>query len=219
MLDTCKLILVDDHKMFREGLRFLLAELPQVQILAEAENGKEFLNLLNDHQPDLVLMDINMPEMDGVEATKLALERYPEMRIIALTMFGEEDYYYKMIHAGARGFLLKESGSSELEMAIRAVMQGKDYFSVDLLKNLVISLGKEAQNIAIEGRQIDNLTTREVEILRLLCTGLSAKEIASELNISPRTVETHKARLFEKTHTQNTTSLIMTAIRHKLIVL
>ena len=219
MNSKCKIVVVDDHKMFREGLRFLLSEMSQVEFAGEAEDGKQFLELIEHTRPDIVLMDISMPNINGVEATLLGLQKYPEMKVIALTMFGEEDYYYKMIHAGAKGFLLKESGSTELAFAIREVAAGNNYFSIDLLKNVIISIGKDAQKNSYKINELPKLTPRETEVLKLICTGLSAKEIANELSISPRTVEMHKNHLFEKTQTQNTSSLIMTAIRYHLIEL
>jgi DNA-binding NarL/FixJ family response regulator len=203
--------------MFREGLRFLLSEHPRFDIIGEAVDGIDFLELLEIQQPDIVLMDISMPRMDGVEATRRALAKYPKMKVITLTMFGEEEYYYKMIHAGANGFLLKESGSSELALGLDEVLAGKDYFSVDLLKNLVLSISKQTHKATQEAEEMPKLTQREIEVLRLICTGLSAKEIAMELDVSPRTVEAHKANLFTKTGTQNSSSLIMNALRLKLV--
>ena len=208
-----RIAIVDDHTMFREGLRFLLSEIPNVEVVSESKSGKEFIDSLTDDLPDLVLMDISMPEMNGIEATRLAKEMHPELNIVALTMFGEEDYYYQMIHAGAKGFLLKESGSRELEEAITTVLNGDNYFSMSLLKTLIVSLNEKRNEPVIE------LTNRENEILQLICTGLSAKEIANELKISPRTVESHKAKLFEKTDTQNTSALIMTAIKKNLVAI
>lgn len=211
-----KVIIVDDHRMFREGLRFLLTELPNIKIIAEAENGIEFLNLLNDNKPDIILMDINMPEMDGIEATKKALKIYPKLRIIAITMFGDENYYYKMVQAGAVGFLLKKSGSDELAEAIEKVMAGSDYFSVDLLKSIILTLGSRKQ-VKTQENNILQFSPREQEVFELICEGLSAKEIADRLHISPRTVDGYKSKLFDKTGTQNTSSLIMMGIKNKLI--
>lgn len=211
--NTRKIAIVDDHKMFREGLRFLLSEIPNISVISESKSGKEFIETIDPNNlPDIVLMDISMPEMNGIEATKLAIQKYPFLNVVALTMFGEEDYYYQMIHSGAKGFLLKESGSRELEEAITTVLKGDNYFSMTLLKTLIVSLNEKKKEPSVE------LTERETEILQLICTGLSAKEIANELKISPRTVENHKANLFEKTDTQNTSSLIMVAIKKKLVI-
>lgn len=211
-----EVIIVDDHKMFREGLRFLLTELPNIEVVADAEDGMQFIELLKTYTPDIVLMDINMPGMDGIEATKKALEINPKLRIIAITMFGDEDYYYKMIHAGTVGFLLKKSGSAELAKAIEKVMEGSNYFSVDLLKNIILTIGIEKQ-ITRENENVLQFTLREMEVFQLTCEGLSAKEIANELHISSRTVDGYKRKLFDKTGVKNTSSLIMMGLKNNLI--
>ncbi len=211
-----KIIIVDDHEMFRDGLKFLLSELPDIDVIAEAEDGIKFLELLETHIPDIVLMDINMPNMDGIEATRKALEINPDIKIIAITMFGDQDYYYKMVHAGAVGFLLKKSGSSELSQAIEKVMSGSDYFSVELLKDIIFTLSEKKEINIGKGKVVD-LTPREKEVFQLICAGLSAKEIAGKLNISHRTVEGHKGNLFDKTSSNNTSSLIMFGIKNKII--
>lgn len=209
-----ELMIVDDHQMFREGLKFLLLEIPGTILMGEAENGKQFLNLLDDKKPDLVLMDISMPEMDGIEATRQALMKYPDLKIIALTMFGEENYYYQMIQAGAKGFVLKKSGSQELKSAIETVMKGEFFYSNDLLISIVSEQDREKLLIPAKMSEL-KFTKREKQILNLLIHGFSTGHIASELNISQRTVEAHKSRLFDKTGIRNTSNLILAAIRNK----
>ncbi|MEN7550752.1 response regulator transcription factor [Rapidithrix thailandica] len=216
-MNSNSVILVDDHQMFREGLRFLLSKSRQVEVIAEAENGEHFLELLEAHQPDLVLMDINMPKMNGIEATQRALAIHPDLKVIALSMFGDEVYYYNMIHAGVKGFVLKKAGSHDLESAIEAVLNGNDYFSQELLKNVIISLGDSKKIKTNQGQNSLQLSEREQEVLQQICNGLSTKEIAEELNISPRTVEGHKTKLMDKTAAKNTSNLIMIAIKNKLI--
>lgn len=212
---TIKVILVDDHKMFREGLSFLLSKSKNIEVIAEAENGEQFIQLLEKQYPDVVLMDIDMPKMNGIEATKIALSKYPGIKVIALSMNGDEAYYSKMIHAGAKGFVLKQAGSEELEEAIENVMSGNDFFSPKLMKNIILNMGK-AKKVESETRYI-NLTDREKETLQLICTGMPIKEIATKLFISPRTVEGHKARIMEKLGAKNTSKLIILAIKNKLI--
>lgn len=208
-----KLVIVDDHQMFREGLKFLLQDASGIILAGEAGNGKQFLKLLEDVRPDVALMDISMPEMDGIEATQQALIMYPEMKIIALTMFGEEDYYYQMIQAGAKGFVLKKSGKSELIDAIEKVVEGGFYFSSQLLIRIVNT--KEREELLISDNMDQILfTKREKQILNLLIRGFSTNHIAVELNISQRTVEGHKTRLFDKTGIRNTSGLILAAIRN-----
>lgn len=217
MKTKCKLIVVDDHDRFREGLCFLLEDMPNVQVIAEARDGREFINLLSQNSPDVVLMDINMPIMDGIEATEKALAIQPNIKVIALTMFGEENYFYKMVHAGANGFLLKESGSSELESAIDAVMDNHDYFSVDILNNIIVSVSKDSDNIYTEGKQIARLSQEEGEVLKLICSGMLEEEIARSLYIKLEKVNLYMQTLYAKTNTTSINSLVMMAIRHKLV--
>jgi len=212
-----KTILVDDHKMFREGLSFLLSKSKTIEVIAEAENGKEFLQLLENNKPDVVLMDINMPKMNGIEATEIALLKNPDLKIIALSMNGDEAYYYKMIHAGAKGFVLKQAGSEELEEAIETVMAGNNFFSPELMKNIIMNMAKAKKVESKSETKYIKLTDRENETLQLICTGISIKDIATQLFISPRTVEGHKARIMEKLGASNSSNLIILAIKYKLI--
>ncbi|MEZ5071394.1 MAG: response regulator transcription factor [Bacteroidales bacterium] len=134
-----KISLVDDHKMFREGLKFVLSGMDNTEVISESSSGAEFLDNLDSTHPDLVLMDISMPDINGIEATRQAVNRYPGIKIIALSMFGDEEYYSKMIQAGAKGFIIKESGSEELEKAIQEVSGGGTYFSQKLLQNIILN--------------------------------------------------------------------------------
>ena len=212
-----KVILVDDHKLFREGLRFVISQLEDFQIVAEAGDGQEFLDLLDKTRPDLVLMDISMPQMDGIEATKIAIEKYPDLKVIALSMFGDEEYYYKMIQVGVKGFILKESGKNELEKAMMDVMAGENYFSQKLLRDIIVNLDKpQAETIRSAGTML-KLTRRENEILKLICCGLSNAEIADRLCLSLRTVEGHKSKLISKTNVKNSISLVMYAIKNNIV--
>jgi DNA-binding NarL/FixJ family response regulator len=216
-MDKIKIIIVDDHQMFREGLKFLLDGISSVEVIAEAVDGADFIKLLSTCIPDLVLMDINMPNMDGIEASRKALEMMPELKIIVLSMFGDESYYYQMIQAGVKGFILKKSGSSELVTAINSVMNGEEYFSNELLKNVIMSFGSKKQIKNADEIKLINFTLREKEVLTLICNGFSTKEIADKLNISARTVEVHKSNLFLKTGTKTTGSLISVSIKSNLV--
>jgi DNA-binding NarL/FixJ family response regulator len=210
-----KIMLVDDHILFREGLRFVLSQDSKYEVIAEAEDGKQFLELLENQLPDVVLMDISMPNMDGIEASGKALKRYPALNIIALTSFGDEIYYYKMVEVGVRGFVIKKSSSMELERAITAVMKGDNYFSQELLKAIIITLG--SRNKTENDKLEQNFTKRELEVVKQVCNGLSNQEIANVLGLSLRTVETHKSNILAKTGTKNTVNLIMYALKNKLI--
>jgi len=183
-------------------------------IIGEASNGIELLKLLTQLKPDLVLMDIDMPHMNGLEATEKALELMPDLKIIAFSMFSDEEYYYKMIDRGVKGFILKTCGINELETAIKNVMMGDSYFSNELLRKIINNFG-HANNA--KPLMHENLTEREVEILQQICLGLSTEEIAEKLYISPKTVKSHKSNLLEKTVCKNTPALILFAIKNKLV--
>lgn len=211
--NKCNIILVDDHTLFRNGLRILLNNISEYTISGEAANGQEFLDLLETQSPDLVLLDIDMPVMDGIEAAKLALRKYPNLKIITLSMYGEEDYYYKMVNAGVKGFLLKNSDINEVKTALNTVFEGGSYFSSELLLTLVNSLRSSSKN----HEKQNVLSERETEILILICQGLSNHEIADQLFISKRTVDKHRANILEKSQSKNTAQLVMYAIRNKLV--
>jgi DNA-binding NarL/FixJ family response regulator len=208
------IILVDDHALFRDGLKFILTQISGYTVIGEASNGIEFLELLKTTSPDLVLMDIAMPEMDGIEATKRALGLYPELKIVALSSYGDEIYYRQMIQQGVHGFITKTSNKDELEFAINTVANGNNYFSQDLLKKVVIKISKRDK---LKEEEKIKLTRREKEILKCICLGLSNKEIANKLYISPKTVDNHRTNLLSKTSSKNTASLVMCAIKNNLI--
>jgi DNA-binding NarL/FixJ family response regulator len=211
-MDKIRIIITDDHQLFRNGLKILLSSFPDFEVTGEASNGEEFLKILKSVTADIALMDINMPVMDGIEATKKGLKINPAINIIALSMYGEEDYYYKMVDAGVKGFLLKDSGISEVREAILTVTRGGSYFSQELLYHVIQKIKHREQE-----SQAANLSRREKEILTKICEGLSNQEIADTLFISKRTVDKHRANLLGKTNSKNTASLILYSIRNKLI--
>ncbi len=208
-----RIILVDDHTLFRNGLRGLLEHCTDCRVVGEAASGEEFLAMLDDADPDIVFMDFAMPGLNGAQTTERALARRPELRIIALSMFGEESYYSRMVEAGARGFLLKDSDVDDVIQAIEAVMGGGSYFSPALLSSLTGRMRTR------EVAEDDALSDREREILVAVCRGLSNQEIADELFISKRTVDKHRANILEKTGCKNTASLVVYAIRNRLVEL
>ena len=208
------IIIVDDHLIFRQGLKSIITLENIANVIGEASNGIEFIELLSDLKPDLVLMDIDMPRMNGLDATEKALEILPELKVIAFSMFSDEEYYYKMIDRGVKGFILKTSGINELETAIQNVMSGDTYFSNELLRKIINNFGRT--NITKQ-TALENLTEREIEILQLICFGLSTEQIAEKLFISPKTVKSHKSNLLEKTVCKNTPALILFAIKNKIV--
>jgi len=213
-MEKVNIFLVDDHKLFREGLKLLLKNLEEVHEVWEAENGAEFLNQLGERLPDLVLMDIEMPVMNGIDATLQALILYPELKIIALSMFGDEEYFQRMIDAGACGFLMKNSDFSEVRRAVTNVLQGNNYFTEEILYRFV---NKFRTKQSAQAEEEVSLSDREKEVLMLICKGLSNQDIAEQLFISKRTVDHHRASLMTKTNTNNAASLVVYAVKHKLI--
>ncbi|MEG1759661.1 MAG: response regulator transcription factor [Alistipes sp.] len=209
----CRIILVDDHSLFRNGLRGLLDRCADYRVVGEAASGEEFLALLPEMEVDVVFMDIAMPGINGDEATERALILRPDLRIITLSMFGDENYYSRMVEAGAKGFLLKDSDIKEVIAAIEAVRTGGSYFSEELLLSLTNRM-RTRENLTDE-----QLSLRETEILVAVCRGLSNQQIADELFISKRTVDKHRANILEKTGCKNTASLVVYAIKHHIVEL
>jgi DNA-binding NarL/FixJ family response regulator len=200
--------LVDDHQLFRTGLRFVLEEMDNIKIAFEASNGYEFLEFLKVTKPDIVMMDINMPGMNGVEASQKALQLYPDLNILVLTMFSDIEYYNTMIDLGVKGFILKDIDNQELKIAIDKIYSGGNFFSQELLLKLI----KEKP-----GENQISLTAREKEILELICKGYSNQQISEELFISQRTVERHRSSLLMKTDSKNSVSLVVYAIKNNLV--
>lgn len=211
-MNQLSLILVDDHQLFREGLQLLLSQLDYVRDVRQAGTAKELYLLVEAQTPDLVFMDIDLPEIDGIEATETILKQYPKMRIIALSMYGEEDYYTRMIEAGAKGFLLKNSGIDDVEAAIINVAAGKNFFSHEILSGLINSINRKKQPV-----KNTELSEREAEVLYQICKGLSNQEIADLLYISKRTVDKHRENILSKSGTKNTAGLVMYAIKNGVV--
>ena len=211
MSDKIKIFLVDDHNLFREGLRFLLSGNELISEIYEAENGKELLKKVLDVKPDIILMDIEMPEMNGIEATKETLKIFPEAKIIALSMYANENFYSEMIDAGAKGFLLKNSKFEDVQKAIADVNKGKNYFSPEIMEAIIKNLNKKQQN-----KKNSELTEREIEVLYNICKGMSNNKIANFLFISKRTVDKHRENILLKTQSKNTAGLVIYAIKNKI---
>lgn len=211
-MKSVKIVLVDDHALFRNGLKGLISMREGYEVVAEAGDGGEFLDMLPTLEADVVFMDISMPNVGGEEATRKALSLYPDLKIVTLSMFGEESYYTRMVEAGAKGFLLKDSSIEEVFEAIDTVVAGGDYFSQRLLSSM---------SNRLRGTELSSgeLSSREIEILLAICRGLSNQEIAEELFISKRTVDAHRANILEKTGCKNTASLVVYAIRNQLVEL
>jgi len=205
-----KIYIVDDHSLFREGLHFLLSNSQHISEIREAKNGKEFLCDVVSYNPDVVLMDIEMPELNGIDTTKEALKILPDLKIVALSMHSDENFYTEMIEAGAKGFLIKDSKFNEVETAILEANNDRNYFSPEILSVIVKNLNRKQ-----ESPECQKLTAREQEVLVRICQGLSNPEIGDELNIAKRTVDKHRENILSKTQTNNTAELVVYAIKNK----
>lgn len=220
-----RIALIDDHSLFRHGLKMLLSSHPDFEVVCDVSSGEEFLAVLHECRPDVAFMDYAMPGMNGAQATQRALESMPSLNVITLSMFGENAYYSHMVSVGAKGFLLKDSDFTEVVEAVTTVYNGGTYFSESLLTSLSQSLRSVYIFAGDKNRQIaneednDSLSEREIEILVAICQGLSNQEIADKLFISKRTVDKHRANILEKTCSKNTASLVVYAIKNGYVEL
>jgi len=211
-----KLAIADDHKIFRNGLKATLEDCADFDLVIEASNGKQLLGMLTDIKPDVILMDIKMPEMDGIQTTTAIKQKYKDVKVLALSMFNEDKYIVDMMKAGASGYLLKNAEPEEIIEAISTVFY-KDYYfnehlSITLIKQLA---GNNSSNNP--SQSLADFNEREIEVLRLVCQECSNQEIADKICLSVRTVEGYRARLFEKTRSKNLVGLVIFAIKTGII--
>lgn len=210
-----KLLLADDHKIVRDGIKLMLEPQAGIDVVAEAQNGNEVLKNLEHQVVDLVVMDINMPDMDGITATKKIKEKHPNVKVLALTMSNDDLHIRQMIQAGASGYIMKSAGRNELKEAIETIMSGKHYFSDEATQSIMMDLvkgkGKSSAPDSI------HITDRELEILELIIKEFTNQEIAEKLYISSRTVDAHRRNLLQKTGARNTAGLVKYAFQHNLI--
>jgi len=209
-------LLVDDHDIVRDGIRSLLEDEIGFNILVEAANGLEALEACQNYDIDLIIMDISMPKMDGIEATEKITTEFPDLKILALTMMDEDQHIRKMIEAGASGYILKSSDKEEFLEAITAILDGRHYFSHDTAQSVMMDLVKGTGQ---DSHDPANLTERQIEVLELIAKEYTNQEIANELYISIRTVDAHRRNLLQKTGAKNTAGLVTYAIKHNLITL
>ena len=209
-------IIVDDHKLFRKGVAALLSDFNFVEVVGEAGNGIELLRILENNTliPDIILLDLRMPDMDGQEVFEIIREKYPEIKVIILTMEDDHQMITHLIQEGVNGYLLKSADPDEMEMALKKVIENDFYFSGNIMDVVM----KELLNYRNEPKPMEiKLTSRELEVLRLICKELTAGEIADQLFLSVRTVEGYKAKLLSKTQTKNMAGLVLFAVKNKLI--
>jgi DNA-binding NarL/FixJ family response regulator len=221
-MTNIRLLLADDHTLVRGGIRALLNQIDGVQVVAEANDGREALELIENVHPDIVLMDIAMSGMNGLEATMRATRDHPDLRIIILSMHTNEEYVLQALRAGAVGYLLKDAGIAELEIAIEAVKRGETYLSPPVSKHVIADyvrrVGADASGQELESQPpLERLTMRQREILQLVAEGHTTQEISQILSISAKTVETHRMQLMERLNIHDIAGLVRFAIRVGLI--
>jgi DNA-binding NarL/FixJ family response regulator len=210
-----RIVLADDHALVREGLRALLADLPNVKVVGEAANGYEAIDLIAQHKPDIALVDVSMPKMNGLEVATRVCKEHPQTRVVIVSMHDDEEFVRRALVAGASGYLLKQSDKAELEMALRAIARGDTWLSPAVSKRLAADYahGGKPQTAT----PFERLTPRQREVLQLIAEGLSTKEIAARLEVSPKTVEAHRAELMERLGIHGVAGLVRYAIRVGLV--
>jgi len=208
-----RVLLADDHALVRAGIRALLQGLEGVTVVAETGNGAEVLELARTHRPDVVLLDISMPGLSGLDVSVQLERELPEVRVVVLSMHANEEYVLQALRSGAAGYMLKDSATAELELALKAVMRGETYLSPPISKQVVEGY---VQRVGAEQPASEKLTPRQREVLRLIAEGHSTKEIAYRLELSVKTVETHRAQLMERLQIRDIAGLVKYAIRSGL---
>ena len=211
-----RVLLADDHRIFREGLRSLLDDLPCVKVVAETEDGRSTVRAIGDHEPDVVLMDISMPGLNGIEATRQIRQMFPRTKVVGLSMHADEQFVGEMLRAGADGYLSKRCDSDELAAAIRAVSAGQTYISPAVAAGLVEGY---IRNPAPDDTMFSELTDREREVLQLVAEEKTVKEIADVLHLSPKTVHAHREHIMTKLRVYTVAGLTKYALRHGLVEL
>jgi two-component system, NarL family, response regulator NreC len=211
-----RIVLADDHVVLRSGLRALLERHSDLEVVGEANDGRELLQVVADVEPDVVVADLGMPNLNGIEATLQITAKHPKVNVVILTMHSDESYVLRALKAGARGYLLKESAEADLITAIRAVSQGKAFFSPAVSALLVQDYVRQLRNKGVED-SYELLSAREREILQLIAEGKSNKEVANMLNLSLYTVETHRGNILQKLNLHSVPELILYAVRKGVI--
>jgi DNA-binding NarL/FixJ family response regulator len=218
-------LIADDHLLVRAGVKSLLEKMKEVEVIGEASNGREALNLLKENKPDLLLLDISMPELNGLDVAQRVRQESPDSRIIILSMHNHEEYVLQALRSGASGYLLKDAAPNELEIAINAVMKNEIYLSPAISKHLVGDYLRRIENLqgdtdnhtSEKSNPYQQLTSRQREILQLIAEGNSTKEIAEKLFISVKTVETHRMQIMERLNIRDIAGLVRYAIKMGII--
>jgi DNA-binding NarL/FixJ family response regulator len=219
-MNSTRILLADDHTLVRAGIRSLLEQLSGIEVVAEADDGREALKKIKTHHPDVALIDVAMPEMNGIEAATRIAREFPHTRVIILSMHATEEYVLQALRAGAVGYLLKDASPAELELAVRSASRGETYLTPAVSKHVIEKYVHRAGGVSAEAGKdeppvtpFEVLTPRQREVLQLIAEGRSTKEIAQTLNLSVKTVETHRAQLMQRLDIHDVAGLVRYAIR------
>lgn len=215
-MSKMKILVVDDHGVVRKGLRFLLDRQPEMEVVGEASDGREAVQLCEELSPHVVIMDVAMPQLNGIDATSQIVKKNPKIGIIMLSMHADESYLVRALSAGAKGYLLKDSAEVDLVRAVQVVAQGRPFFSPRIAQSLLDDYVRTLQDRGLQD-SYELLTDREREVLQLLAEGKSNKEVASILDLSTYTIETHRTNLMHKLNLHNTAEIVLYAVRKKII--
>jgi DNA-binding NarL/FixJ family response regulator len=215
-MSRIRILLADDHAIVRKGLRYLLDHRAECDVVGEAVDGREAVKLSEELEPDIVIMDIGMPLLNGIDATSAIIKRNPRTSVIVLSMHIDEDYVLRALTAGVKGYLLKDTAEVDLARAIEAVQKGKTYFSPEITEVLLEDYVHQLRSRGLQD-SYELLTQREKEVLQLLAEGKSNKEVATILGLSPLTVDTHRGNLMQKLSLHSTADIVLYAVRKKLI--
>lgn len=215
MRKTIKIVIADDHEIYRAGLKAMLDNEENIEVIGEAGNGFDLVDLITSNQPDLAIIDIKMPVMNGIEATKKIKNEYDKTKVIALTMFNDEEFLSEMLIANTNGFLLKTASGEEIIKAINVVNEGGVFYCKETAKNMKYHF-EQLKKIKINHEKEVTFTPREIEIINLICQQLTTKEIATKLSISDRTVDSHRNTIQQKIEARNMVGVVLYAIKHGL---
>lgn len=212
-----RILLADDHTLVRAGIRSLLEQVPNVEVVAEANDGRDALRLIHEHQPDIVFMDVTMQGLNGLDATAQITKTCPGVQVIMLSMHKNEEYVSQALRVGAAGYLLKDAATTELELAVQAVARGETYLSPAVSKHVVDRYLQRVNNTTESASEPTRLTVRQREILQLIAEGHTTKQIASLLHLSAKTVETHRSQLMDRLGIRHIAGLVRYAVRTGLV--
>jgi DNA-binding NarL/FixJ family response regulator len=215
-MKTLRILLADDHTVVRQGLRKVIEEQPEWQVVAEAADGREAVRLAGEHKPDIAILDVAMPLLNGVETTRQIVRHFPKVRVLVLSMYADEAYVAQVLHAGAAGYILKDSADTDLFQAISAVAEGKSFFSPAVARLMLDDYVRQRTEPGVVDR-FESLSEREREVFQLIAEGKVNKEIGALLSISTSTVETHRARIMEKLDVHSAVEIVLYAVRRGVV--